>query len=185
MQKLPIIIGILSLLPRLVLASGLSVSPARLDFEVNDETKASKSLIVSNPTADVLIFEIYADEFAGIISAKPESFTLEAGGRKEVVINANAKNITNSPSSLFGQPFGPELMVEGRGGKGGVVSTNISVVGKALAEGKINLASGAKIPITITISPSVAAKPFYAQYSLIILLVLTICLLLARKKWRI
>src|SRR3989338_6472285 len=129
-SKIPIIIAVSLLLPGTALAAGLSVSPARLDFELSDGRKLSKNIIVINPTADVMIFEVYPDEFANIISVNPESFTLEAGSRKEVMITVNIKNIGESQN----------------------ISTNISVVGKTLAESKINVATGAKIPITINIA---------------------------------
>ena len=126
-----ILIGLITL-PLSVFATGLSVSPTRLDFEVVDGGKASQTLTVTNPTADVMVFEVYADEFEDMIMVQPESFTLESGGRKMVSISIDAKDANKSQS----------------------ISTNLSVVGKPLAESKVNVGAGAKIPVTINMAPS-------------------------------
>ena len=154
-----ILIFALFTIPTPTFATGLSVSPARLDFVLTNNHQAQKTITVINPTADVMVFEVYADEFAEIIGANPESFTLESGARKEVNIIINAKNFNESQS----------------------ISTNISVVGKALAESKVNVATGAKIPITISIYPGVARPNFFIQYGIIILAALVIILLLIRQ----
>jgi len=131
---IPALIGLIAL-PLTVSATGLSVSPTRLDFEVVDGGKASQTLTVINPTADVMVFEVYPDEFEDAIKANPESFTLESGGRKEVSISVDV----SSPLFL-------------KEGVGGVKSTNLSVVGKPLAESKVNVGAGAKIPVTINMA---------------------------------
>lgn len=148
-------------------ASGLSITPSRLDFAVDDGKEALQTITVMNPTADVMVFEVYADEFSNVISLRPESFTLESGGRKEVSVMIDA---SNSPL--------PPLKI--RGGKGGVISTNLSIVGKALAESKVNVAAGAKLPVTIAIDRT-AAKPPFAQYGFMMIIALIISLLLIRK----
>jgi hypothetical protein len=81
---------------------------------------------VVNPTADKQKFEIYADEFKEAITASPSGFTLEAGGRKNVTITINA--------SKFG---------------GDVSQTNLSVVGKPITNGEVEVNTGVKIPITV------------------------------------
>ena len=128
MYKKLLIACITALLPFPVLAAGLSVSPGSLDFKVVDKKTESQILVVSNPTADVLVFEVYPDEYEGLIEVKPRSFTLESGARKEVILSVDEENFHRSQS----------------------ISTSLSVVGSALAEGKSNVAAGAKIPVSVS-----------------------------------
>jgi len=146
------------LVPLSALASGLSVSPARLDFSLIDDNQAQKTITVANPTADVMVFEAYPDEFADIISAYPESFTLEAGGRKEVWINIDASKIKESVN----------------------LSTNLSVISKPLAENKVNVGAGAKIPVTISTNPPIKQQNLNTQYYGLVILGGLIILLLLR-----
>jgi hypothetical protein len=107
------------------LASGIQVSPAELKFENYSQKPASLTLTVVNPSADVQVFEIYPDDFKNIISVSPESFTLESGAQKLVAVTVKPKN--NS-----------------------YVSTTLSIISKPLAESKLQFATGAKIPLTIS-----------------------------------
>ncbi len=129
MFKILASITILTFIPSAVVsASGLSVSPSALNFDLNAGQSVTKTLIIANPTGDVLVFEVYADEFKNMFSISPSSFTLESGARKEVKISIDSNNINEYP----------------------LISTNLSVVGSALAEGKSNVAAGAKIPVSIS-----------------------------------
>ena len=103
-------------------ASGLSVSPARLDFELSGNTNVAKNIVVANPTADVMIFEVYADEFQDTIIVNPESFTLESGGRKEVSVSIDSEKLKQAQT----------------------IATSLSVVGKPLAQNKVNIGGGGK-----------------------------------------
>jgi hypothetical protein len=114
------------LLPVVTSAAGIEVSPAKLNL---DAKTAKAELIVANPTADVQIFHIYADDFEERIKLSPQSFTLESGARKVVVVTII------EPSENLKQT--------------GVFATNISIIGKPLAEGTFSVATGVKIPITI------------------------------------
>lgn len=167
-------------LPMSASVAGLSISPARLDFTVDDGGQASQNIMVMNPTSDVMVFEVYADEFSDVISLRPESFTLESGGRKKVsvMIDASSSPAFSAPSfQKITSPFPPSFQ---KRGPGGVLSTNISVVGKALAENKINIAAGAKLPIAITMTAGSPPKS-YAQNGIVIVALLIISLLLIRK----
>src|SRR3989338_10080047 len=66
-------------------AAGISVSPAKLDLIVSG-FQASAQIVVANPTRDVQVFEIYADDFAENFIFNPASFTLESGERKVVLV---------------------------------------------------------------------------------------------------
>ena len=136
MKKLIILITLTLLIPfPMVIAAGLQVSPAKLDFTVNNKSQTSQTITVVNPTTDVQVFEVYADDFANVIKAQPESFTLESGTRKTVKISVDGQNLKTNQS----------------------LATNLSVVGKPLADNKFSVGAGAKIPITIT--PAASAKP--------------------------
>lgn len=120
------IIVIVTITPLTVRAVGIQVSPSKLDVQ-QTHNSGEAELVVANPTADVLLFEIYPDDFEKEIKANPSSFTLEAGGRKTV------KVIT-------------------RFEKENTFVTNISVVSHALAENKLQTNTGVKIPVTVTAS---------------------------------
>ena len=130
MKNFLILILIFILLPVLSQAAGLQVSPSKIDIVLEANKSASKELIVTNPTADVQIFEVYPDEFSEIIKANPASFTLEAGGRKTVIITANINTAENTSQ---------------------VLKTNLSVVGKPLIETRLQANTGVKIPLSIII----------------------------------
>ena len=110
-------------------AAGIEVSPARLDLKVDSEATTAQ-ITVANPTADVQVFEIYADDFSEMFEFNPASFTLESGARKSV-------QITIFPSRRWG------------GNEGGVLATTISVLATPLASSRVTAATGVKIPITI------------------------------------
>lgn len=112
------------LLPSTTIAAGIQVTPEKLDFEVNKTQ--TKEIVVANPTADVQLFEIYPDDYDSSIKANPASFTLEAGARKKVLITVDSAKLV------------------------GVTSTNLSIVSKPLADSKIQVNAGVKIPINIT-----------------------------------
>lgn len=114
------------------LAAGIEVSPEKLEFELAGES-LTKNLIVVNPTADVQIFEVYADDFQQVIDLKPQSFTLQAGERKNVAVTLQPQKM---PAA--------------------VISTNLSVVGKPLADSKVQVNTGVKIPLTVKTSASKA-----------------------------
>lgn len=147
-----------ALFPFAASAAGLSITPARLDFAVTDGRQTSKNITVMNPTNDVMVFEVYADEFEDIVKVSPESFTLEAGTRKEVTVMVDPLKTGQSQT----------------------LATNLSVLGKALAESKVNVAAGAKLPIAITMTAESPPKS-YAQNGIVIVTLLIMSLLLIRK----
>ncbi len=125
-----IVIGLLIIRANFAYAAGIEVSPAKLDI---DAKKTSVELIVANPTADVQIFQVYADDFEDQIKLSPQSFTLESGARKVVVVTI-AASFANLKQD-------------------GVFATNISIIGKPLAEGTFSVATGVKVPITVNLMP--------------------------------
>lgn len=113
------------LAPALIFAAGIQVSPSKLEVTVPPGKNVNKNLVVANPTADVQLFSVYADDFERNIIPDPASFTLEAGGRKNVSLSLK------SPES-------------------GTISTTISVVGRPMVDARLQANTGVKIPITIT-----------------------------------
>ena len=149
----------LLLTPVSVLAAGLSVSPGALEFKIAAGEKASQTLVVANPTADVLVFEVYPDEYEELINVTPQSFTLESGARKEVLVTVDAHSSSfKKRKILTGEPVEPQnfkdslTLPQAQGSKNQILSTNISVIGSALAEGQNNVGAGAKVPLTISVS---------------------------------
>ncbi|MBI4053816.1 MAG: hypothetical protein HY397_00630 [Candidatus Doudnabacteria bacterium] len=98
----------------------------RAEPEIESAKAQTKEIIVANPTADAQIFEAYADDFARAFLIVPESFTLEAGGRKAVAVTL----VPNRPD-------------------GGRLNTKISILAKTVAANKLQVNAGVKIPITI------------------------------------
>ncbi len=134
MKNFLILILIFILFPVLSQAAGIQVSPSRMDFALRANESASQELIVVNPTADVQIFEAYPDEFPEIIKANPASFTLEAGGKKIVVVTA--------------YPAAAENVSQ-------ILKTNLSVVGKPLIETRLQANTGVKIPLSVVIERAI------------------------------
>ena len=134
LQKI-LIASFLLAVPSIVTAAGLQISPAKLEFTLPAQSASEQALTIVNPTADVQVFEVYADDFTDIIKAAPASFTLESGAKKTVKISVNTSSLKNDQHLV----------------------ANLSVVGKPLADNKFSVGAGAKIPITITLAAS--AKP--------------------------
>jgi hypothetical protein len=125
---------ILIFLPLAALASGIEVKPAKLELSAGPGQTATAKITVGNPTADVQIFEVYADDFADSIKLNPQSFTLEAGDSKTVEVSA-------------------------RGAGPGIFKTEISVVGKPLSDARLVAGTGVKIPLTVSTSENPASWP--------------------------
>ncbi|OGE81317.1 MAG: hypothetical protein A2826_02045 [Candidatus Doudnabacteria bacterium RIFCSPHIGHO2_01_FULL_43_23] len=126
MKKLLLLIFLL--IPLSAHAAGVEISPSRLHVAGQLGDEMSAEIVVSNPTADILLFDVYPDDFADSISVSPKSFTLESGERKKIQLQITAQN-------------------EGR-----LLTTNISVLAKPLAESRFSANTGIKIPLTITVA---------------------------------
>ena len=120
---------LLILQPLFAFAAGIQVSPARLDFTVAANRQTSQTLTVVNPTADVQLFEVYADNFTESVKTSPASFTLEAGAKKTVTVTVNFDSQNSNR----------------------ILSTTLSVVGKPLlGSQQFSVGTGVKIPLSIT-----------------------------------
>lgn len=127
-----IVFSLILIVPFFASAAGVQISPSRLEFNITGDKPVSKEIAVANPTADVQLYEIYADDFTGSITAFPKSFTLESGGRKTIGITINPAGL----KSINGQ----------------LLSTNLSIVGKPLADAGISVGTGVKLPLTISMA---------------------------------
>ena len=141
-----ILIIILLAVPQIGLAAGVQVSPDKLEFTTNSQQ--SKEMVVANPTADVQIFEIYPDDFERAISIKPESFTLEAGGRKKVEVSVDASRLSAS-----------------------LITTNLSILARPLADSKLKVNTGIKIPLTVAVAEQRFQKYILPLIALIIVII--------------
>jgi P pilus assembly chaperone PapD len=158
-------IFIFMIAPTIALAAGIQVSPSRLEFSLNSGAQQSKDIVVANPTANVQLFEISADDFQNAISINPESFTLEAGARKTVSITVNPKSLPQNQSQLFG--------------------TNLSVVSQPLANSSLGVGAGVKLPFVISFSPAPKNNPapliVYKTAALVFVLLITIWFIKKRR----
>ncbi len=105
------------------------VRPAELFF--SGGKNLVRSIIVKNPTDEVLVFEVYPDTSESIISVTPSSFVLESGAEKQVFVKIRMK-------------------------KSGILKTNISVSAKPLTGGEFSAGGGVKIPVTVKNNSSAA-----------------------------
>lgn len=117
----------LLLSPLTAFAAGVSASPERLNFNVQN-SPVTDEIIVANPSADVQLFEIYPDDFERQIKITPTSFTLESGERKRIKVTVGTQWTR------------------------GISSTNISVLERPLADSQVKISAGIKIPVTINSS---------------------------------
>jgi hypothetical protein len=159
---------ILLLIPITTQASGMAVFPDHLNLNAS----GFQTLSITNPSQDVLLFEVYADEFKDLIEITPRSFTLESGGQKKVKVGLSLstppttsdskddKNaISKDPLSLSKSPsLPPPLSKEGVGGV--VMNTNLSVTASPLNQTDANVTIGTKIPLTLHLDPPPAPSIF-------------------------
>lgn len=82
-------------------------------------------LLVTNPSSDVAVFEVYPDEFAAFVKANPSSFTLESKAEKMITIEVTAR-------------------------EAGQFSTLLSIVARPLASNAFQAGGGVKVPLLIT-----------------------------------
>lgn len=125
MGKSFFIIAVLLFIPGVVWAAGIEVRPAKLNVELN-ASGGSYEFQVKNPSKQVQVFEVYADDFADIISITPQSFTLEAGGSRSVALAITPK------------------------GESRIMQTNLSMVANNLVGQNFQAQAGLKIPLVIS-----------------------------------
>ena len=113
-------------IPSMVRAAGMQIYPSRLDFELKSGQQDAKTLTVTNPTADIQLFEISAEGFSQLIRTEPASFTLEPGEKKNVQVSVK--------SPLSGQ----------------TIAAEVSLTGRPLKESSLLVGAGVKIPVVIT-----------------------------------
>lgn len=135
-KKLLILIFILFVLPGIIMASGIQVSPPELNFELTNSLEEIKYLQVVNPSENVQIFEIYPDGFESIFKISPRSFTLEAGASKKVGVK-----IIFEPNE-----------------KQSILQTKLSVLAKPLSDSQIAANAGVKIPVTLSFTKDAKQK---------------------------
>lgn len=129
------------LFPGLALAAGISVAPPEIHLEVGQSGQATAELLVSNPTADVQIFEVSADDFEELVTLEPQSFTLEAGETKKVLVN-----VTGSKDN-----------------RAEVFSTDISVVARPLLDARFQASSGVKVALEVRSSGTTKPRSHFPE----------------------
>ncbi len=155
----------------LVNAIGVKVIPSEIKVEIKVGQIVEEGITIENPDQDVVLYEIYSDNFSDWLELKPSSFILEGGEIKDIKLQIKGQEV-------------------------GIFLTTISVVAKPLASTGFKINSGIKIPLEIIVSQkdnqiSMASISlfFSEQFSVahlialgvIILLVYLIVILLKRK----
>jgi hypothetical protein len=159
------LISILLLLgcpPLLAFASGIQVSPAKLEFWATSQQTLSEQLVVANPSPDAQAFQIYATDFPSAIVAEPNDFSLEPGGRRDIVVSVDMQKLQKN------------------------VNTKLAVITHPLGKNKnLAVATGVKIPLTIISTPgarSANRTENIAIFALIVAVFLTILLTITKHK---
>ncbi len=115
-------------------AIGLSVTPPELVVGARRGEEIVERIVVSNPSNEVALFEVYPDEFELLVKVMPASFVLESGEEKNVFVRIEPR-------------------------QAGQFVTAVSIVAYPLSQGNFNAASGVKVPVRITVSDSAVALP--------------------------
>jgi hypothetical protein len=162
----------------------MAVFPDRLNLNIS----GFQTLSITNPSQDVLLFEVYADEFKDLIEITPKSFTLESGAQKKVKVGlslatppttSDSKDDKNAISkdhlSLSKSPSLPPPLSKGRVG-GVVMNTNLSITASALSQTDANVAIGTKIPLTLHLDPPPAPNIFKTLLYTLIFALIIFCL---------
>ncbi len=110
-------------------AIGLSITPASLSITTQENEPASAAMQVANPSREVAMFEVYPEDFDGLIVPIPSRFTLQSGESRTVFIKVIPK-------------------------QEGLYSTNLSLVARPLIDPILGIGSGVKLPIRVEITKS-------------------------------
>lgn len=159
-----ILIIFLLLFPLVTFAGGIEVRPSKIDLNISASSPVSSDMTIINPTADVQIFEVYADDFQEIITLYPSSFTLEAGASQNVLVTVQPKDFLNTSR---------------------ILNTQLSVVSSPLANSRFQANTGIKIPITVTITEN-ESRSYHTQWLFFFFIILaglfSVFTLLRRKR---
>ncbi|HEY4525919.1 MAG TPA: hypothetical protein VJL32_02370 [Candidatus Paceibacterota bacterium] len=90
-----------------VYAIGISVRPSELHVQANTGRESGARIRVKNPSGEVALFEVYPEEFEGMITASPAKFTLESGEEKDVLIKFkfNQEGIFHTHLAVVARPL--------------------------------------------------------------------------------
>lgn len=124
---------LLFLIPQFLFAAGIEVTPSKLNVELG-ASGGQYQFQVKNPSKQVQVFEVYPDDFADSISVNPQSFTLEAGASRSVMLEIKPK------------------------GESKALQTNVSVVAKNLVGQNFPAQAGLKIPLSISFTGALQAE---------------------------
>jgi len=58
-----------------VQAVAIKVFPSEIKIETESGVSIKKEILIENPSANVALYEVYADNFSDWVKLKPESFT--------------------------------------------------------------------------------------------------------------
>ncbi len=149
------------LVPYELLAIGVSVSPATISAHAVLGKEGSSRFIVSNPSKEVGLFEVYPEEFEEAITLIPSRFVLEAGEKREVLVRAKRHQV-------------------------GIVRTVIAVEAQSLGVPALGIGGGVRLPFLIEVREgsnlfsAVSASGAKSTLLVFLLGALTVLLLLRR-----
>lgn len=167
MTKFPVIFFLpllLVLLPQSAGASGIAVSPAKLEIFAALGKSATSQMWVKNPGTEVQIFEVYADEFAEFLDVNPNSFTLEPQEQRSVAVRLNEKFWNHSRA------------------RSQILQTELSVLSLPLKDlpGGFTANAGVKIPVTLEVRDAKKNPPWARETAAAVPLLLIAAYLIRR-----
>lgn len=124
---LVMLILVVAFVPGEVFAIGLSASPATLSVKTAVDKEGIARFTVSNPSKEVGLFEAYPEEFEAFITLIPSRFVLEAGEKREVLVQTRGREV-------------------------GVIRTAIAIEAQPLGEPSLGVGGGIRLPFSLEVT---------------------------------
>ena|SRR3989338_1305125 len=120
-------VSVILSIPWMVSAIGISATPATLAIKTTVNREGMARFIVSNPSIEVGLFEVYPEEFEEFITVIPSRFVLEAGERREVLARVKRREV-------------------------GTLRTTIAVEAQPLGVPSLGVGGGVRLPLSLEVS---------------------------------
>ena len=111
-------------MPFIAFAIGISATPATLAMKTAVGKEGIARFVVSNPSKEVGLFEAYPEEFEESITLIPQTFVLEAGERREVIVRGKRRET-------------------------GIIRTAIAIEARALGLSSLGVGGGVRLPFSL------------------------------------
>lgn len=107
-------------------AIGVSATPATLSVKAESGKEGIARFIVSNPSKEVGLFEVYPEEFEESFILVPSRFVLEAGEKREIIVRARRREV-------------------------GIIRTAIAIEAEQLGIPSLGVGGGIRLPFSLEV----------------------------------